>query len=183
MADFRLAARTLRKDVGFTAIAIATLALGIGANTAVFSLVDRVILRPLTGDVRGVTLNRARSNTMYLPSLLLASLGIYGVVSYSVGQRSAEMGIRIALGAAPASIRRMVLWQGLTPVVAGLVAGVAASLALGRLLASLLFGVAAGDPATVSVVVLLLTLVAAVATYVPAHRATRVDPVRALREE
>jgi putative ABC transport system permease protein len=116
-------------------------------------------------------------------ALLLASLGIYGVVSYSVGQRSAEMGIRIALGAAPASIRRMVLWQGLTPVLAGLVAGVAASLALGRLLASLLFGVAAGDPATVSVVVLLLTLVAAVATYVPARRATRVDPVRALREE
>jgi predicted permease len=116
-------------------------------------------------------------------ALLLASLGIYGVISYSVGQRAPEMGIRIALGAAPGRIRRMVLWQGLAPVAAGLAAGIAASLALGRLLASLLFGVAAGDPLTVAGVVMLLTVVAAAATYVPAHRATRVDPARALRQE
>jgi len=77
----------------------------------------------------------------------------------------------------------MVLWQGLAPVAAGLAAGVAGSLAMGRLLASLLFGVAAGDPLTMAAVVMLLTLVAAAATYVPAHRATRVDPARALREE
>jgi putative ABC transport system permease protein len=116
-------------------------------------------------------------------ALLLASLGIYGVISYSVGQRAPEMGIRIALGAAPGRIRRMVLRQGLAPVAAGLVAGIAASLALGRLLASLLFGVVAGDPLTVAGVVILLTFVAAAATYVPAHRATRVDPARALRQE
>ena len=116
-------------------------------------------------------------------ALLLASLGIYGVVAYSVGQRSAEMGIRMALGAAPGSIRRMVLRQGLTPVAAGLAAGVIGSLALARLLANLLFGVSGGDPLTLSSVVGILTLVAAAATYIPAHRATRVDPASALRQE
>ncbi len=116
-------------------------------------------------------------------ALLLASLGIYGVVSYSVGQRTAEMGIRMALGAEPALIRRMVLRQGLTPVAAGLAAGVAGALGLGRYLASMLFGVDAGDPATLSVVVVLLTLVAAAAISVPAYRATRVDPASALRHE
>jgi putative ABC transport system permease protein len=116
-------------------------------------------------------------------ALLLASLGIYGVVAYSVGQRSAEMGIRMALGAAPASIRRMVLRQGLMPVAGGLAAGVIGALVLGRLLASLLFGVQAADPLTLLAVVSLLTVVAAAATYIPAVRATRVDPAGALRQE
>jgi predicted permease len=114
---------------------------------------------------------------------LLASLGIYGVVSYSVAQRTNEMGIRIALGARPASIAGLVLRQGLLPVAAGLAAGVVASVTLGRILASLLFAVSAWDPMTIGLVVTLLSAVALAATYVPAHRATHVDPVTALRYE
>jgi predicted permease len=116
-------------------------------------------------------------------ALLLASLGIYGVVSFSVAQRTNEMGIRLALGAQPAGIRMMVLRQGLLPVALGLVAGVSASLAMGRLLANLLFGVTAVDPSTIGGVVAALTVVAAIATYIPARRATRVDPLTALRYE
>ncbi len=116
-------------------------------------------------------------------ALLLASLGIYGVVSYSVAQRTNEMGIRMALGAQPGNIRRMVLGQSLLPVCAGLVAGVTASIALGRVLGSLLFGVSAWDPATISCVVSLLIAIAATATLPPVQRATRVDPASALRYE
>ncbi|HXJ38919.1 MAG TPA: FtsX-like permease family protein, partial [Bryobacteraceae bacterium] len=114
---------------------------------------------------------------------LLASLGIYGVVSYSVAQRTNEMGIRIALGARPGSITRMVLRQGLSPVAAGLAAGIVASMALGRILGNLLFGVSAWDPITIGLVIALLSAVALTATFVPAHRATHVDPVTALRYE
>jgi ABC-type antimicrobial peptide transport system permease subunit len=116
-------------------------------------------------------------------ALLLASLGIYGVVSYSVAQRTNEMGIRMALGAQPGNIRRLVLRQSLLPVCAGLVAGVMASVALGRVLGGLLFGVRAWDPATISAVLTLLIAVAATATLPPVRRATRVDPASALRYE
>jgi putative ABC transport system permease protein len=116
-------------------------------------------------------------------ALLLASLGIYGVVSYSVGQRTGEMGIRMALGAAPGRIRMMVLRQALIPTVAGLAAGIAASLGLGRVLEAMLFGVTGGDPVTVGTVAAVLTAVAATASYIPARRATRVDPAVALRVE
>jgi ABC-type antimicrobial peptide transport system permease subunit len=115
--------------------------------------------------------------------MLLASLGIYGVVSHSVAQRTNEMGVRMALGARPAAIRRMVLRQSLLPVAFGLAAGVSASMALGRLLGSLLFGVSTGDPVTILGVVGLLIAVAAAATIIPARRATHVDPVTALRYE
>jgi putative ABC transport system permease protein len=114
-------------------------------------------------------------------ALLLASLGIYGVISYSVEQRTGEMGIRLALGAAPAGILRMVMRQGLLPVVCGLAAGVAGSVAAGRLLGSFLFGVTAQDPLTIAAVCGLLAAVSMAAIYVPARRATRVDPVTALR--
>ena len=116
-------------------------------------------------------------------ALLLASIGIYGVVSFTVGQRTNEMGIRMALGARPAGILLMVLRQGMAPVAAGLAVGVAASQAVGRVFGSLLFGVTAGDPATIFSVVALLASVAVAATCIPARRATRIDPARALREE
>jgi putative ABC transport system permease protein len=116
-------------------------------------------------------------------AMLLACLGIYGVVSYSVAQRANEMGIRMALGARPVAIRGMVLRQALLPVAAGLGAGVLASLALGRILGSMLFGVTAADPITILAVVALLSLVAAAASYIPARRATEIDPLNALRYE
>jgi predicted permease len=118
-----------------------------------------------------------------LTALLLAGLGIYSVVSYSVAQRTNEMGIRMALGASLAGIRSLVLRQSLPPVALGLAAGVLASLGLGRLLSSLLFGVGAGDPLTIGAVVVLLVAVAIAAAYLPARRATRVDPITALRYE
>jgi len=116
-------------------------------------------------------------------ALLLASLGIYGVVSYTVAQRTNEIGVRVALGARAADVYRMVLRQGLSPVLVGLIAGVAGALVLGRLFSSLLFEVSPADPLTISAVIVVLAGVAAFACTVPALRATRVDPISALRYE
>ena len=116
-------------------------------------------------------------------ALLLAGFGIYGVVSYSVTRRRTEMGIRMALGAGAAGLQSMVLWQGMRPVVAGLVVGIVASLAAGRVLSSLLFQVSARDPLTIAGVALVLILVSSAAALLPARRATRVDPMRVLRFE
>ena len=116
-------------------------------------------------------------------ALALAGFGIYGVVSYSVTRRRTEMGIRMALGAGAAGIERMVLWQAMRPVVAGLAVAIAVALAAGRVLSSLLFQVGARDPLTIGGVALVLLLVSAVAALVPARKATRVDPMAALRFE
>jgi predicted permease len=116
-------------------------------------------------------------------ALALAGFGIYGVVSYSVTRRRTEMGIRMALGAGTGGLQRMVLWQGIRPVVAGLAVGIAGALAAGRILSSLLFQVSARDPLTIGGVALVLLAVSMVAALAPARRATRVDPMKALRFE
>ena len=116
-------------------------------------------------------------------ALVLASLGIYGVVSYSVAQRRGEMGIRMALGATAAGLQLMVIRQGLAPVLAGLAGGIAGALAVGRILRGLLFEVTPADPLTVASVAVVLLGVAAVACYIPAFRVTRADPLAALRYE
>jgi putative ABC transport system permease protein len=116
-------------------------------------------------------------------ALMLAMMGVYGVVSYTVAERTPEIGVRIALGAQGRDVLRMVLAQGLKPVVIGSAAGLIASLALGRTLSSLLYGVTATDPATFAVVVLLLSFAALLACWLPARRATKVDPMAALRCE
>jgi predicted permease len=116
-------------------------------------------------------------------ALALAGFGTYGVVSYSVAQRKKEMGIRMALGAGAAGLERMVLWQAIRPVAVGLAVGVAAALAAGRVLSSLLFQVSARDPMTIGGVALVLLLVSAAAALPPARKATRVDPMSALRFE
>ncbi len=115
--------------------------------------------------------------------LVLASLGIYGVVSYSVALRTNEMGIRMAVGACSGDILKMTLRQAMTPVAIGVVAGLIASIVVGRLLASFLFGVAPADITTMASVVMILAGVAASASFVPARRASRVDPMIALRYE
>lgn len=116
-------------------------------------------------------------------ALVLASLGIYGVVSYSVALRSNEMGIRMALGARGADILKMVVLRAMAPVAFGLSGGLVASLAAGRLLSGLLLGVAAVDAVTIGCVVMTLAALAALASFIPARRATRVDPATALRYE
>jgi predicted permease len=114
-------------------------------------------------------------------ALLLAAIGIYGLMAYSVTQRVREIGIRMALGADRSHIRRMVVWQGMRLAIAGVILGVAAAFAFTRLIASSLYGVKSWDPAVFVTVPILLSAVALLATWMPAVRASRLDPMRALR--
>ena len=116
-------------------------------------------------------------------ALILAGLGIYGVISYNVAQRTREMGIRAALGATERSLLRLILDRGVRLTLIGLAIGVGGAIGLTRLMATLLFGVGARDPLTMVTVGVILAGVAIMASYVPARRATRVDPVVALRYE
>ena len=114
-------------------------------------------------------------------ALLLASIGIYGVISYIAGQRAHEIGIRMALGAQRSHVLKIVLGQGARLALLGLVIGLAAAAGLTRLMITILYGVSPTDPLTFSAVAIVLTLVALVACYIPARRAVRVDPLVALR--
>jgi predicted permease len=116
-------------------------------------------------------------------ALLLAAIGIYGLMAYSVQQRAQEIGIRMALGAQSGNVRNMVVVQGMRLVLIGVLAGLAAAFGLTRLITSFLFGVKALDPVTFTIVPVLLSAVALLAIWFPARRATRVDPVEALRYE
>ncbi|MFN7944109.1 MAG: ABC transporter permease [Blastocatellia bacterium] len=138
--------------------------------------------------VLGHSLARQRFNTLLLSifavvALLLSAIGIYGVLAYTVTQRTHEIGIRTALGASHADIQRLMLRQGLRLVLPGIAAGFAAALWLTRLVRALLFEVSATDPLTFAAIVALLLLVALLACWIPARRATKVDPMIALRSE
>ena len=126
----------------------------------------------------------ARLTTLFgLLALLLAAVGLYGVMSYSVARRTSEIGIRMALGAQRGDVTRLVLRETMTLVSVGVALGLAGALGAGRVLSSLLFGLAPTDPVAFAAATLLLTGVAAVASYVPARRASQVDPMAALRYE
>ena len=139
-------------------------------------------------DVIAQSVSPQRFNMLLLASfaglaLILAAVGIYSVLSYTVRRRIREIGIRMALGASNHDVIRLVLADGLKPILAGVALGLAAALALGRVVSSLIFGVRATDPLTFAAVALLLLLVGILATIIPAYRATGIEPVRILREE
>jgi predicted permease len=142
-------------------------------------------VRPMSQIVSGST-SRERFNTLLmtvfaLSALALAAIGIYGVMAYSVQQRTREIGVRLALGAQPGAVRTMVVLQGMRLALVGVIIGVAAAYGLSRYMSTLLFGVEARDPLVFVGVPLLLAAIALVAVWVPASRASRIDPLSALR--
>jgi ABC-type lipoprotein release transport system permease subunit len=199
MSDFRFALRQFQKSPGFTAVAVLTLALGIGATTAIFSVVNAVLFSPLpypepdqlvriheSIPVRGVQrVPVAVANYLdwRAQSTVFNGMAIYGVMAYSVSRRVLEIGIRIALGARLDDILMLVLRQGMGLTLAGLLIGLAGGLAVARLLSGLLFEIQPNDPPTFGAVTVLLALVALFACWWPARRAARVDPMVALRSE
>jgi putative ABC transport system permease protein len=137
-------------------------------------------------EVIATTVGRARFNTLLLGifaglATLLAAIGIFGVMNYSVTLRTREIGLRMALGAQPGQVLMLILRQGLLLTAIGIVTGLAGALALTRVMSGLLFGVGSTDPATFAAIALLLTFVSLIACYLPARRATRVTPLIALR--
>jgi predicted permease len=134
------------------------------------------------------SISRQRFNMLLMTvfagsALLLAAIGIYGLMAYSVEQRTQEIGIRLALGAESGDVRRMILWQGMQLAVAGVLIGVLSALGLTRFIATFLFGVQARDPLVFVGIPLTLAAVALMAVWLPALRASRVDPITALRYE
>jgi putative ABC transport system permease protein len=116
-------------------------------------------------------------------AVTLAAIGIYGVMAYAVTRRTHEIGVRLALGAKPADVVRLLVGQGMVQIGIGVLAGVVAATAVTRSMAGLLFGIAPNDPWTFVAVSVLLVLIGIAAAWIPAHRATRIDPVSALRAE
>ncbi len=145
----------MARNPAFAVTAVAVLAAGIGANTAIFTVIRAV--------------------------LLLAMVGIYGAIAYSVTQRTQEVGIRRALGAQHADVLRLILGQGFRMVLAGLAIGVGAALALTVVMGSMLFHVNTTDPAAFLGISALFVVVSMTAGYIPARRAAKIDPMAALR--
>jgi len=141
----------------------------------------RTIEEILAASTARTTFTMALLTAFAAVALLLAVIGLYGLMSYSVEQRAQEIGIRMALGAEPGQVRRLVLVEGLRLAIAGVVCGAAAALVLTRLMVNLIFGVATWDPTVFLSVATLLSVVALIAVYVPAARATRIQPLDALR--
>jgi putative ABC transport system permease protein len=162
-------------------------------STAIQEQVRQVTGLPVT-DVRTMdevvqrSTSRQRFNMLLMTvfgsaALFLAAIGIYGLMAYSVQQRTQEIGIRLALGAATGTVRKMVVLQGMGLALAGVAVGIAAAFGLTRLIATFLFGVKDKDPAVFVSVAVLLAVVSFLAVWLPARRATRIDPVIALRYE
>jgi putative ABC transport system permease protein len=139
-------------------------------------------------DVVSRSMSRQRFNMLLMTvfgasALLLAAIGIYGLMAYSVEQRTQEIGIRLALGAGTGDVRRMVIGQGMRLAIVGIVIGLASAFGLARVIASLLYGVTPRDPLVFVLMPAILTLVALVGIWLPSRRAVNVDPVTALRTD
>jgi len=139
-------------------------------------------------DVVGESLSQRRFNMLLLAvfaglALLLAAIGIYSVLAYSVKRRVREIGIRMALGAQIGDVLRLIVIEGMRPTLIGVAIGLAGALALGRVLANLIYGVKPTDPITFGAVSVLLAGVGLFASVIPAYRATRVEPMKTLRDE
>ena len=166
----------------------------VGLATSIRQAAEKVDASAVLFDVRPMEEIVARSIstqklTMLLLSvfsalaLVLSAIGIYGVISYLTGQRTHEIGVRVALGASSADVLRMVLGQGMRMTLIGVAIGIAAAFGLTRLITKMIYGVGATDPLTFAGVAVLLSAVALCACYIPARRAMRVDPIVALRYE
>jgi putative ABC transport system permease protein len=136
----------------------------------------------IDGGLFGPRMGVALLSVFGLLALGLANIGLYGILAYSVNQRKREIGLRMALGAAEASVLRLILKQGMSLVVTGVLIGFAAALVVGHLVSRMLYGVSAADPVSVAGAAVVLLTVALLACYLPARRASRVDPLAALRE-
>jgi len=143
----------------------------------------RTMEEVLSGTLAQPRLSLMLLSVFALIALIMAMIGVYGVMSFTVSQRTREIGIRMALGAQQRDVLKMVIEQGLWLVLLGIGIGVAGALGLTRVMKSLLFGVSATDPVTFAVIPLILAAVAILACYLPARRATKVDPMIALRIE
>jgi FtsX-like permease family protein len=174
----------LRRNPLFASVAVLTLALGIGANTAIFSLTDAVLFRTLpVGDPRDLVILRQRGPAGDIFPFNSAA----ATVAAAVARRQREIGIRMALGALPGQVARMAVSEAFGVVAGGLAIGMPAAIAAGMaahsLLAGVLFELSPTDPLTVSGSAIAILLIASLAAYVPARRASRIDPVAAVRDE
>jgi ABC-type antimicrobial peptide transport system permease subunit len=153
---------------------------GVDASLPMFSVAS--MEERLSDSLDGTRFNTVLLSALGVIGLVLATVGIFGVLSYFVSQRQQEIGLRMALGATPRGVLVMVVQQGLRPVILGIVVGLAGAVAATRVLGTLLYDVSATDPLTLGAVALGVTGIAAIAALVPARRATRIDPLAALRE-
>jgi putative ABC transport system permease protein len=196
LQDIRYSIRTLSKSPGFTAIVILTRTLGrpssltSAVKQAIWTVDKDQPIYKIIGveQLASESLGIRRVSSVLLGAfsalaLLLAGLGIYGVMAFSVAQHTHEIGVRMALGAQPDGVLKMILGYGMRIVIAGMAIGIAGTLALSRVVAGLLYGVKATDGRAFVFTSLLLAFVALAACYVPARRAMRVDPMVALRYE
>ena len=143
----------------------------------------RAMMRIVSASVAQRRFQTAMLTAFASVALLLAAMGIYGVLAYAVAHRRAEIGIRMALGAKARDVQSLMLRQGIKPVAIGLATGMAAAAVLTRFMATLLFEVRALDPLTFAAVPIVLSLIAALACYLPARQAAAIDPLAALRQE
>ena len=155
--------------------------LAVDSSQPVYSV--RTMREVLAGSVESRWLNAILLAVLGVIALLLAAMGIYSLMSYRVAQRRHEIGVRMALGAKRSDLLRMVLIEGVATTLTGIVIGVAGGFLMTRVLAGRLYGVSATSPATFTIASLLLVAVALAASFVPAWRATKVDPMEALRYE